>query len=577
MAYSFQSAVSDGSLTQLDLSIDYFTRDEIAVQFDGVVDALPWSWVGTTDRKIAFAPAVPAGVQVMVRRLTEVARPRHEFSLGAAFREQMVDENFEQMLRVVQELREGVGLADLTFADDLDLNGFSLNNVDTLNADAVNVGGKTLTEFVEDLGVKGDKGDTGAQGPQGPIGLTGPRGPAGPTGLKGDTGITGPAGPQGPGGPVGPQGIQGPQGVQGPVGPQGLQGVQGIQGPVGPTGPKGDTGPQGLVGPQGAQGIQGPVGPQGPKGDDGTSFSVKGRVAALVDLPGSPGVGDAYIVTAASDSLFLWDGTTWQNMGTIVGPKGDKGDPGAPGAQGPQGPQGDAGQGITIKGTVGGIVDLPPTPTAGDAYVVTNEGAALYYFDGTVWIDLGSLKGPQGDTGATGPQGPQGPQGAPGPVGPEGPQGPQGIQGIQGPQGTQGPAGPRGDPGPTGLKGDPGAVGPQGPKGDTGGTGPQGPQGIQGPQGESGKPWTAATNVSSNITLEAGTLYSTITSGLVLTLPASPATGTMVGVAVGPYTDTIIHRNSQSIMGLGENMVIDVPNVAVTLVFTGSPWGWKIV
>lgn len=80
-------------------------------------------------------------------------------------------------------------------------------------------------------------------------------------------------------------------------------------------------------------------------------------------------------------------------------------------------------------------------------------------------IDLGNVKGPQGEPG---------------------PQGPQGEQGVQGPKGDAftyedftpeqlaALKGPKGDKGDTGAVG---ATGPQGPKGDTGETGPQGPAG----------------------------------------------------------------------------------------------------
>ena len=116
-------------------------------------------------------------------------------------------------------------------------------------------------------------------------------------------------------------------------------------------------------------------------------------------------------------------------------------------------------------------------------------------------IDLGNVKGPQGEPG------PQGPQGE------KGPQGPQGEQGVQGPKGDaftyddftpeqlaalKGPKGEKGDKGDTGSVG---ATGPQGPKGDTGEAGPQGPKGdafvyedftteqlaaLKGPKGDTG-------------------------------------------------------------------------------------------
>ena len=79
--------------------------------------------------------------------------------------------------------------------------------------------------------------------------------------------------------PQGPQGETGPQGPQGETGPQGPQGPQGIQGPQGDTGPQGIQGPQGDTGPQGIQGPQGDTGPQGIQGPAGTNASMIVREA----------------------------------------------------------------------------------------------------------------------------------------------------------------------------------------------------------------------------------------------------------------------------------------------------------
>jgi hypothetical protein len=213
-------------------------------------------------------------------------------------------------------------------------------------------------------------------------------------------------GPPGSVGPQGPQGIQGPQGVPGATGPQG---PQGLQGPIGPIGPKGDTGAVGPTGPAGA------TGPTGPKGDTGAS-----------------------------------------------GAQGPQGIPGPTGATGPMGPQGPAGVGIVLKGTVDTVNDLPLDPQQGDAWVVEATGD-LWSWNGTAWVNLGPIQGPQGETG------PQGEPGIPGPQGPIGPQGSEGQQGIQGPKGDPGNDGPAG---PQGVQGPAGATGPQGNPGATGAPGP---------------------------------------------------------------------------------------------------------
>lgn len=282
-----------------------------------------------------------------------------------------------------------------------------------------------FTQDAGPTGPQGPKGDTGDTGPQGPIGLTGAQGPKGD---KGDTGATGATGAQGP---QGIQGIQGPKGDTGATGPQGIQGIQGVKGDKGDTGAQGPQGIQGPIGPQGEQGIQGPIGPQGiqgpqgdigpmgpqgpkgDKGDTGNSITLEGTVPTVGDLPTTGNdVGDLWIVAASGDG-YVWNGTGWDNVGPIRGPKGDTGDTGPQGIQGEPGPQGPQG----IQGPQG---DTGPQ----------------------------GIQGPQGDTGPQGPQGiqgemgPQGPQGIQGIQGEMGPQGPQGLPGEQGPQGIQGPAGP---------------------------------------------------------------------------------------------------------------------------------------
>ena len=138
MAYSTQREVSDGTLVLLDISIEYFERTEISVLFNGVVDAYPWAWVGSTDKKISFTPAVPNGVEVMVLRTSDLAEIRHSLTGGAAFTDQTMDENFQQILRIAQEARENANIEDVYI--DLNMHGFKIVNLaaGTGPLDAVN-------------------------------------------------------------------------------------------------------------------------------------------------------------------------------------------------------------------------------------------------------------------------------------------------------------------------------------------------------------------------------------------------------------------------------------------------------
>lgn len=143
MAYSTQRTTSDGTLVSLDLSIDYLDREDINVFFNGLPDDTKWNWVGETDARIEFTPAVPNGVEVLVQRSTALDVVRHIFNLGAAFNNSTMDENFSQVLLLVQEAVEGSGLTDVF--NDVDYHGFRITKLGTAfePTDAVNLGQAT--------------------------------------------------------------------------------------------------------------------------------------------------------------------------------------------------------------------------------------------------------------------------------------------------------------------------------------------------------------------------------------------------------------------------------------------------
>lgn len=204
----------------------------------------------------------------------------------------------------------------------------------------------------------------------------------------------------------------GPQGAQGDTGSQGYQGENGTQGYQGDTGSQGYQGAKGEQGDQGTQGTQGNQGYQGDEGNDGTSVSILGSFAVVGDLPSTGNtIGDGYLVNGY---LYVWNGTSWENVGLIQGPRGYQGVKGEQGDQGPRGYQG-------VKGDRG------------------YQGAQGY-------------QGERGYTGYAGSQGPQGSAGA---------QGPRGYQGYQGDDGRTGSSGAPGDQGPQGYQGYQGADGSQ--------------------------------------------------------------------------------------------------------------------
>lgn len=132
MAYSIQRAVSDGTMTLLPVSIEYFDREEISVLFDGVLNARQWAWVGTTDRTLSFTPAVANATEVMIVRSTDLSELRHQFSLGAQFTAESLDESLLQVLHIAQEATErqlGGG-----FFTDIDMHGLQITNLGAATA-----------------------------------------------------------------------------------------------------------------------------------------------------------------------------------------------------------------------------------------------------------------------------------------------------------------------------------------------------------------------------------------------------------------------------------------------------------
>lgn len=258
----------------------------------------------------------------------------------------------------------------------------------------------------------------------------------------------------------------------------------------------------------GSIGPTGPTGPTGPRGDSGPATLILGNFSSLQELEeqcptGNP--GDAYIV---GEELYVWspENNEWLDVGIICGPQGEvgpqgvegpqgemgiqgpqgepgeqgprgemgpmgpqgpKGDPGIEGPQGPMGPvgpRGTDGTSVTILGNYSTLEELQrnhQTGTAGDSYLVDSY---LYVWstESNEWVNVGQIKGPQGETGPIGKTGLTGATGPTGPTGPQGPKGETGAQGIRGLQGLQGVPGPQGE---RGLQGEAGPIGAQGPQG----------------------------------------------------------------------------------------------------------------
>lgn len=136
------------------------------------------------------------------------------------------------------------------------------------------------------------------------------------------------------------------------------------------------------------------------------------------------------------------------------------------------GPTGPNGKGLEIKGTYNSLEELKqahPQGSIGDSYIINED---LYIWDTNTndWVDIGGIKGPQGDSEVikvrdtiTGDAGTKA----------------QVIDTKNGLEHILDFIIPKGDKGETGTKGD------KGEKGDKGDTGPIGPMGPTGPEGSS--------------------------------------------------------------------------------------------
>lgn len=153
-----------------------------------------------------------------------------------------------------------------------------------------------------------------------------------------------------------------------------------------------------IKGPKGDPGV-GEPGPEGPPGPAGTSVQIQGSVAnaAALTTITTKAKGDGYIAQDTGN-LHVWDGTEWDDVGLIKGPKGDKGD---------------TGTAATVS------VGTTTTGAEGTAASVTQGGTAQAR---TLNFTI-----PRGATGATGPA-----STVPGPKGDKGDTGTRGSQWFSG-------------------------------------------------------------------------------------------------------------------------------------------------
>ena len=199
------------------------------------------------------------------------------------------------------------------------------------------------------------------------------------------------------------------------------------------------------------------------------------------------------------------------------------------------------------------------------------------------------VQGASGSTGAAGSQGASGATGIQGASGSAGTNGATGSAGTNGATGSAGTNGATGISGATGSAGTNGATGSAGTNGTNGATGVQGASGVAGSQGASGATGTqgasGATGVIQNWIVKT-TTYTAINKDAIaadttggaftITLPASPAAGHFVTFADSGHSfntnNLTIGRNGSTIEASATDLIVDVSNIFVTLIYDGTTW-----
>ena len=111
MSLSIQKMVSDGTLSTIVLGVQYLQRNDVYLRIAGVEtpqSGAPsgYTWSFLDNNTIRVLPVVPAGVEVVVYRRTDLDAMYNIYSQNAQFDESTIDENNQQLLFIAQEYFE---------------------------------------------------------------------------------------------------------------------------------------------------------------------------------------------------------------------------------------------------------------------------------------------------------------------------------------------------------------------------------------------------------------------------------------------------------------------------------------
>lgn len=153
MSFSINTFTSDGVETQYPVSFPngIYSRNHVKVFVEGDVDGTgaqverAFTWIN--DGLIELAVAAPVGKRVTIRRIMNRDVHDIDYQDGAVLDETNLDQSNDQLLNLIQEIIDGA--SDTVQDNDLDMLGFDINNVGTLNTGTLNVntivlGGQTV-------------------------------------------------------------------------------------------------------------------------------------------------------------------------------------------------------------------------------------------------------------------------------------------------------------------------------------------------------------------------------------------------------------------------------------------------
>lgn len=101
--------------------------------------------------------------------------------------------------------------------------------------------------------------------------------------------------------------------------------------------------------------------------------------------------------------------------------------------------------------------------------------------------------------------------------------------------------------------------------------------------------YISTTETSSTVLRTVSTTYSAVVNdrivctggGFTITLPASPLVNDTIQIidATGVFgsSNVTVARNGQEIQNLAEDLILNINNTAITLVYTGATFGWLII